>query len=76
MESAACFRDVTHQYSSKDFGMSEELYNLLWFFLRHKTAQIEHKQKAPFWGDLDEVGWRVTSLSRIQCFISKEGKNT
>jgi len=37
--------------------MSEELYNLLWFFLQHKTAQIEHKQKAPFWADLDEVRW-------------------
>jgi len=57
MESAACLRDVTHRYTSKDFVMSEELYNLLWFFLQHKTAQIEHKQKAPFWADLDEVRW-------------------
>jgi len=35
MESAAYLRDVTHHYSSKDFVMFEEFYNLLWLFLPH-----------------------------------------
>jgi len=43
------------------------------FFQWHKPAQIEHKQTTPVWCDLDEVGWRVTSLPRIIFDISKGG---
>ncbi len=43
-------------------------------FQQHKRAQIEHKQTAPVWMDLDVMGWRVTSLARFVFVISEDGK--